>query len=380
VTVGVCLADLADAETPGTAGLTRLMARATLRGAGDYSAEALALAAERLGGSVALAIDADLVGWTLTVPSDRAAEAAALLRVVVGSPRLADADVAVEAALQADDAARVRDDMHRYPIQQVTALAFGDHAYGLPPLGRPDVVRGFGADAVRQWHARARTRRALVVAVGDLEVDALLDSADPFADWEAEPAPRPAAPPSWHARTGAEDRPKAQTALAFAFPAPAAGTGRRFALTVTGSLLTGLAGRLFEELRERRALAYTVQATPWLARRAGAFVGYVATSPDRADEARDAMLAVLTGLADRAPEPEEAERAREYAAGLVAIRRQHGSAVAAELADAWINGTLDQLDQEEQRRRAVTAEEIHAVAQDVFRLDRRAEFVVRGTK
>jgi zinc protease len=153
----------------------------------------------------------------------------------------------------------------------------------------------------------------------------------------------------------------------------------RFALAVTGALLSGLAGRLFEELRERRALAYTVHAGPWLKRRAGAVIAYVATSPEREAEARAAMLAELQRLVDQPPAAAETERAAWYAAGLVAIGRQHGAAVAGELADAWINGTVPQFGDEAPRRRAVSAADIHAAAREVFQLDRRAEFVVRGT-
>ena len=379
VTVGVHLANVADAETPATAGLSRLMARAALRGAGDYSAEALALAAERLGGSVAIAGDADLVGWSLTVPARWAAAAAALLRAIAGTPTLSDREVAVEAALQADDAARVRDDMYRYPIERVLAGAFPGDAYGLPPLGDPAAVRGFDGAAVRDWHGRALTRRALVVVVGDGEPEALLGAADAFGDWAGAPAIAPSPPPAWQAGAGSEDRAKAQTALALAFPAPPAAADGRFALAVTGALLSGLAGRLFEELRERRALAYTVHAGPWLQRRAGAVIAYVATSPEREAEARDAVVAELQRLVDQAPAADEAERAARYAAGLVAIGRQHGAAVAGELADAWINGTVPEFGDEEARRRAVRAQDIHAAAGEVFQLDRRAEYVVRGT-
>jgi len=59
-----------------------------------------------------------------------------------------------------------------------------------------------------------------------------------------------------------ERRDKAQTALAMAFPGPPAAADDRFALYGLAALLSGLAGRLFEELRERRALAYTVQVSP----------------------------------------------------------------------------------------------------------------------
>jgi zinc protease len=378
VTVACFLADVTGAETPATAGLSRLMVRAALRGAGDYDGAALAAAAERLGGSVAISGDADLLGWSLTVPAPAAADAARLLRLIAGVPRLSDDGVAVERALLADDAARLRDDMYRFPIQQVLSRAFAGDVYGLPPLGEPEVVRSFEGRAVREWHERALARRALLVVVGDLETEGLLRAADAFSDWSGAPAREPAVSPAWRAATGGETRSKAQTALAMAFPAPPASADRRFALVVAGALLSGLAGRLFEELRERRALAYTVQALPWLRRRAGAVIGYVATSPEREDEARQAMLAELARLADVPPDPEETERARQYAAGLVALGRQHGSAVAAELADAWVHDTLADFEREEDRRRAVTADEIHAVARDVFQPALRAEYAVRG--
>jgi zinc protease len=379
-TVGVYLPEMADAETPTTAGLSRLMTRAALRGAGDYSAAELAAAAEHLGGSVGLAGDADLLGWTLTVPASAVAAGARLLRSIAGAPLLADQDVAVERALLADDAARVRDDMYRYPMQQVLARAFSGDAYGLPPLGDPDVVRGFEGATVRASHRRALGRRAVIVVVGDREPEELLAAADAFADWPGAPAVAPPVSPAWHAQSGWEHRPKAQTALALAFPAPPARADRRFALAVTGALLSGLAGRLFEELRERRALAYTVQASPWLRRRAGAVIAYVATSPEREEEARAAMLAELARLADEPPAPDETDRARQYAAGLVAIRRQHGDAVAAEMADAWLHGTLDGFGDEEARRRAVGPEDIQTVAREVFQPERVAEYVVRGMR
>jgi hypothetical protein len=81
-----------------------------------------------------------------------------------------------------------------------------------------------------------------------------------------------------------------------------------------------------------------------------------------------------------APLPDdELERAARYAAGLVAIRRQHGAAIAEELADSWIAGRLAAYEEEEEQRRAVAADEVRRVARAVLDAGRRAEFVVRGT-
>jgi zinc protease len=163
-----------------------------------------------------------------------------------------------------------------------------------------------------------------------------------------------------------------------AFPAAPFGSADRYPLTVLGSLLSGLAGRLFDELRERRSLAYTVAAMPWLAREAGAMLCYVATSPEREDEARDAMRAELGRVVGSPPDADELARARNYAAGSIDVRRQTGRAVAGEVLEAWVCGALDELPQVAERLRSVTVEDVLGVAEKVLREESRAEFVLRG--
>ena len=56
---------------------------------------------------------------------------------------------------------------------------------------------------------------------------------------------------------------------------------RRYVAEVWAAVASGLGGRLFEALRDRRSLAYTVFATAWQRGRAGALVSYIATAPER---------------------------------------------------------------------------------------------------
>jgi zinc protease len=379
VSVGVYFPGVTVQETAANAGITRLLARSALRGAAGLDADRLAVAAESLGGAIAAMVSAETVGWAMSARADAVGEALQLLRLVAGEAALQPEAVAVERALQADDAARVRDDMFQYPLQQVLRGAFPGHPYGLPSLGEPDVVRGIGTADVRAWHERVARTRALVTVVGDLDRDRLLEAGAVLGDWPGRLPGAAIGPPVWDVSRTAEGRDKAQTALAMAFAAPSAAADERFTLYVLAALLSGLAGRLFDELRERRALAYTVQAAPWLRQRAGAMVAYVATAPEREAEARDALLEELTRVAREPIGDAELERARRYAAGLVAIRRQLAGAVATELVSGWVNGTLDAFVAEDARRRAVTADQLADVARRVFDPDRRAEFVLRGT-
>jgi zinc protease len=367
-------------ETTSSAGVSWLTARCAVRGAGGLSAEQLARAVERLGGGIAPSVTSETVGWWITVRADALHAAAELLKLVALEPTLAPDDVAVERDLLVSDAMSVRDDMLRHPIQQVKALAFRGHAYALPALGEPESVAALDAAAVADWTRRLAARRAVVVAVGDLDTANLLAGLEPLAAWPggADGGPDVQAP-IWRADCGHEDRQKAQTALAMAFPASPFGSPDRYPTSILSAVMSGLAGRLFDELREKRSLAYTVATMPWLAEHAGAMLAYIATSPEREDEAREAMIAELARAATDIT-AEELERARQYAAGSVEVGRQSGRAVAEEILAGWVHGVVEDFAIVSDRLRSVTLDDVRRVAGAIFQPERRAEYVVHGRK
>src|SRR6185312_10124358 len=158
-------------------------------------------------------------------------------------------------------------------------------------------------------------------------------------------------------------REKAQAALAMAFPGPARRDANRAAAQVWAAVASGLGGRLFEALRDRRSLAYTVMATVWQKARAGALLTYIATSPEREDEAREQMLVELDRFTREAVSEAELRQAVNYLAGQAEVSRQNATAVAGEILDAWIAGSgLAELDDPAAAFRAVTADDVMRIA------------------
>jgi zinc protease len=176
------------------------------------------------------------------------------------------------------------------------------------------------------------------------------------------------------------EREKAQTALAMIFPGPDRRSPERFAGEVWAAVASGLGGRMFEALRDRRSLAYTVLASSWQRGRAGALVTYIATSPEREEEARTAMLEQLEQFAREPISEQERSQAVNYLAGQAEISRQSASALASEILECWVigNGLMD-LEDPAGSYRAVTAEEVLQVARQNLDPGRRAEGVVRGS-
>jgi zinc protease len=175
-------------------------------------------------------------------------------------------------------------------------------------------------------------------------------------------------------------REKAQAALAMAFPGPGRRDRDRVAAEVWAAVASGLGGRMFEALRDRRSLAYTVLASSWQRGRAGALVTYIATSPDREDEARAAMLDELARFAEEPVTATELSQAVNYLAGQAEVSRQSGSALAGEILEAWLIGNgLRDLENPAAEFLAVTAEDVLRVASQHLQPERKVEGVVRGS-
>lgn len=382
VHLGVFSAAGAAREPAPAAGVTTLMARAVLKGTERRSAADIAYAAERLGGSIAPNVASESTSWVFAVPAGRTREAIDLLGDVVQRPRFDAEAVETERSIALAQLVQMRDDMLRYPIRLATAAAFGAHPYARAPLGAEETLAGVTADDVRVAHAAVRSGApAVVAAVGDLDELALarlLASAfDEVRDVGVSALERPVWPSG--PAVSAETRDKAQTGLAVLFPGPDRHDPRRFTAHLTAGIASGLGGRFFEALREKRSLAYTVMAQAIQRDRAGVFLAYIATSPEREEEARRGLLEQFALLREQEVTEEELTRAKVYAIGTHAIGLQSGSAVLGEMVDAWLHGTgLGELDEFDSRVRAVTAAQIRELAADYFDPAHRAEGIVRG--
>jgi len=76
-----------------------------------------------------------------------------------------------------------------------------------------------------------------------------------------------------------------------------------------------MGSRLFQEIRERRGLAYSVDASAWHMQDTGAFVVYAGVPPEKADEALAAIIEQLDRVRRRAVTKAELNRAKEYTKG-----------------------------------------------------------------
>jgi zinc protease len=370
-------------EAAEKAGITAFMARASIRGTARRTAARLAEETEALGGVIVPTVSADVLAWTLTIPAHRFTRGLDLLLDAALHPAFPEDEVERERKVALAGLEQVRDDMYQYPLRLFLEGAFPGHPYGFSLAATDAALRGVTAEELRAWHAGEVLEGApWVLAVGGVEPDEA--AAAIAAELAGLPAVRPQEEPPravWPARPRKreEARAKAQTALVLGFPGPDRNDPERHAAEVLSNVLSGLGARFFEELRSRRSLAYTVAAYPITRPLAGAFVGYIATAPEREEEARQGLLEGFARLREERVTAEELERSKRYTVGAWQIRGQTNAAQLGDLADALLLGRgLAELREFESAIHAVTADAILDLAQRYFDPERVVEGIVRG--
>jgi zinc protease len=219
-----------------------------------------------------------------------------------------------------------------------------------------------------------RPERLVVALVGDVDPDAaaalVARHLGGLAASGSAPEPPPEEPRGGGVRSAVERKDRAQAHLVIGFAGLRLGDPDRYALEVIAQVLGGQGGRLFVELRDRRSLAYSVAATHVEGLAPGFFAVYIATAPEKHDEARAGILDELRRLVDAPPAEPELERARHYLVGNHAIDEQRASNRALHVAlDALYGLGPDASAHYAEQVRAVGRDDVLRVARRVFDLE-----------
>jgi zinc protease len=373
------------AEDLATAGMTGLMSRTSVKATRTRSGARLAAESEALGAGIVPAVAPDLLDWSISLPARHWRSGLELLLDAALQPSFPAEEAERERKIALNGLEQLRDDMQHYPLRLALASAFPDHPYGFDVAHLEQTVRGANLAGLGDWHRDRVLRGApYVVIVGAID-DPDMVAAEVAARITAHadvPLGMVPAPVRWGqgGTVRAEQRDKAQTALAVAFPGPPRNHPDVHALQVMSSAIAGLGGRMFEELRSRRSLAYVVTAAAvprWIA---GAFVAYIGTAPEREAEAREALLHELLRTTEEQLEDADVERAQRYLLGSWQIRQQTHARQMSDLAYALLLGEgLAELREYEARIAAVTPAQIRSVAERWLRPEMMVEAVVRGS-
>ncbi|MGA2453994.1 MAG: pitrilysin family protein [Solirubrobacteraceae bacterium] len=290
--------------------------------------------AERLGGVLNAYTSHDLVAFHITVRAESAPQAIDLLSDFVGRPRLDAEELDRERGVVIQEINRAYDQPSMVAEYLIDRAAFGDHPLGRTVLGPEENLRSFTREGIVAFRERrwAGSRGGAFLA-GNLDhLPGEQELQERFARFPSLPQPEPYVPaPAFAPQTLVEERDTNQSHLRMIYRPEIAVTDarERAALTIYATLLGGSMGsRLFEEIREKRGLCYSVSAAAHTFADVPILQLSSGLESAKCIEAYTRMREIVDELRTDGPTEEEVARARAYAAGRLVLAFENTGAVA----------------------------------------------------
>ncbi|HKA52458.1 MAG TPA: pitrilysin family protein, partial [Candidatus Binatia bacterium] len=264
------------------------------------------------------------------------------------------------------------DDLAQIAFDLCYETLFTTHPYRFSILGSEESIRALQREQLIDYYRLLLNPERLVISVvGDVDTEQVTAHLrEAFMHLPAAAA-APTLPPPDPRPTTTRQRHKAidkqQAHIVLGFQGVTLANPDRYPLKVLEAILSRQGGRLFYELREQRALAYSVTAFGVEGLAPGVVGVYVGTDPNKVEEATGAVRAELARVREELVSPEELEQARKYLTGSFEISLQSNSAQSEEMAFNELYG----LGYENGRRylaaiNTVTAEDLRRVARAYF--------------
>ena len=319
-------------EAPATAGASHFLEHLLFKGTTSRTALEISSSIESVGGEMnaftskeytcfyARVIDTDLP-MAINVVSD-----------LITSSIVSALDVDAERKVVLEEIAMRDDDPSDLVHDFFSDTYYGDTPIGRPILGTVESIKGMSRNTVFNYYKKKYLPQDLVVAVaGNIKhkrVVAMVEEAlsrDNFLDVLAAPVVRPNTliKNTKQQSVGVMYKKSEQAHMFYGMEGVARADDRRFAMGVLSAALGGgMSSRLFQEIREKRGLAYSVYAYAQQFAGTGVLGFYAGCNPSKAIEVVEIIRSVLSDVADNGMTHEEIERAKGAVRGSLVLSQE----------------------------------------------------------
>ncbi|OZB49977.1 MAG: peptidase M16 [Cellulomonas sp. 14-74-6] len=368
-------------ETSGHFGSTHFLEHLLFKGTLRRTAMDIAEAFDAVGGEANAATGKEHTSYYARVLDDDLPMAVDVIADMVTSARLDTDELETERGVILEELAMNDDDPSDVVHEQFATAVFGSHALGRPIGGTPQTIRDVPRDAVwEHYRQHYRSATLVVTAAGGVDHDALCHQvlrALPAGGWSLDDHAVPVGRRVGGDRLLAGElgipsdgteltvrRPTEQANVIVGGLCLTATDDRRFALTVLNAVLGGgMSSRLFQEIREKRGLAYSTYSFSSGHAETGLFGLYAGCTPAKVDEVTSLLVLEFEKLAQDPITPAELRRSiGQVSGGLVLGMEDTGSRMSRLGRAELVHGELLSTDESLERIRAVTAADIQSLA------------------
>ena len=331
-------------ETPARAGVSHFLEHLLFKGTEQYTAQEIAEIFDAFGGELNAATSREHTVVYVRVTDRHLERALDVMSDMVYAPLLSDIDSEREVVLE--EIAMYEDAPHELVHDLFSQAVFGDHPLGRPVIGTADVISTVGRRTMATYHRSMYVPGNIVfAAAGNLHHEELLSLLERTEKKVAEaparqrrvrsPLVKPPPPSIRFLRKKTE-----QYHVCVGAPGIARSDRRRFAASLLDGLLGGSASsRLFQEIREKRGMAYAVYTFGAQYTDTGLIGFYVGTREENLGECLEIALGEIADVAGGNVSETELERAKENLKGRILLSMEATSNRMSRLGKSLITDT-----------------------------------------
>jgi predicted Zn-dependent peptidase len=312
VSMGIWVGVGARHETAPEQGISHLLEHMAFKGTGRRNAKDIAEEIEAVGGELNAATSLETTAYFSRVLAGDIGLALDILADILQCPRHSEEELEREREVILQEIAATRDSPDEIAYELLQEVAFPDQAIGRPILGTAASVKGFKPPDLRRFlKANYSANRMVLSAAGKIEHGQLVRHAEAlFGGMNGGEGGR-FEPARYAGGTRTSAKPFEQSHLLLAFEGPSYAHDGYYTAQVFSALFGGgMSSRLFQEVRERRGLCYSIYSSYWALADSGLFTIHAATGPDMMSNLIEVVAGELKRAADEAPTQSEVARAK----------------------------------------------------------------------
>jgi predicted Zn-dependent peptidase len=317
-------------ERNGKAGVSHFIEHLLFKGTNSYSAQEIAEIFDRLGGELNAATSREHTVVYARVPDERLETAVDVMSDMVFCPLFAELDAEREVVLE--EIAMYEDTPQDFVHDLIAAAVFGNRPLGRPVVGTAEVISSISRRSVAAYHrAMYVPGNVVVAAAGNLDHNRLLELLERAERKQAEAPARASRVRSPLVRMPApgirfQRKDTEQYHVCVGAPGISRSDRRRFAASVLDNILGGSASsRLFQEIREKRGMAYSVYSFASQYTDTGQIGFYVGTREENLTACLEIAAAEIADVAAGNLSETELERAKENLKGRIMLSMESTS-------------------------------------------------------
>jgi predicted Zn-dependent peptidase len=371
VSLGVWLKFGSRVEDEANTGISHFIEHLLFKGTRKRSAAQIAEAIDSVGGQLNAFTEKEYVGFYAKVLDEHLPLAFDLVSDIVLNPIFPPVEIKRERNVIFEEINMVEDSPQELILDLFMESFWKNHPLGLPISGTKESVMRISRSDVKNFFQNNFTAANIIIAVaGNIRHKTAYALAERyFSHLKLGVAANAGVPPEVHAsRLIRHKAHLEQTHLCLGTIAPPIASEERFCAHLLSNILGGgMSSRLFQNIRERRGLVYSIYSMLNLYRDTGSLVVYAGVAPEKASEVVTLVLKEFGRLRETLISSQELKRAKEYVKGSVMLSLESSSSRMTHLAQQLIYyGHFYKLEEILDAVNSVTSRDIRNLANRIF--------------